>query len=439
MACLTEEVAAVLQQTGDVLSSLVEGSHGSASQNTDLALPSLFRAFQGIRERAAEDQCTLAVLALAKSGKSTLVNAVLGSAVLPSNNVPETARICAIQHTPTAPGPRLAYQTPDGQTVQVEGAGGIREHLRQLNAMGRDGRQGMVADEQPLSIAMPIAALAATPADALSSRITILDTPGPNEAGEDHLRFKVERLMEGVDAVLYILDWSKLKTNEETAMLQRLHELNPGVVRRLCHRCFFVVNKLDLAESSEGMGGEETREYVAALVTSQLNVFLVSARDALRSRLALRPAAAADDLDAFRKVAFGKHWGRVTDPETIRETAVEMLEASGLPELETRVLGFLGRRAALLHLVAVLDDVERLLAQVHNLASASVASLHQGVAALSATVGSLQGRLAATLAQFDDVRREVQELEGLVVDEVRERMGRLRHRLVDQIHQGGGR
>ena len=35
---------------------------------------------------------------------------------------------------------------------------------------------------------------------------------GPNEAGEDHLRFKVERLMEGVDAVLYILDWSKLKT-----------------------------------------------------------------------------------------------------------------------------------------------------------------------------------------------------------------------------------
>ena len=49
-----------------------------------------------------------------------------------------------------------------------------------------------------------------------------------------------------------------------------------------------------------------------------LQVFLVSARDALRSRLALRPADADDDLDAFRKVAFGKHWGRVTDPETIR-------------------------------------------------------------------------------------------------------------------------
>lgn len=35
-------------------------------------------------------------------------------------------------------------------------------------------------------------------------------------------------------------------------MLQRLHELNPGVVRRLCHRCFFVVNKLDLVRGARG-------------------------------------------------------------------------------------------------------------------------------------------------------------------------------------------
>jgi hypothetical protein len=41
-----------------------------------------------------------------------------------------------------------------------------------------------------------------------------------------------------------------------------------------------------------------------------------------------------------------------------------VLAASGLPELEAGVLGFLGRRAAVLHQVALLDDAERLLAQV---------------------------------------------------------------------------
>ena len=33
--------------------------------------------------------------------------------------------------------------------------------------------------------------------------------------------------------------------SEETALLQRLHELNPALIRRLCHRLFFVVNKCD--------------------------------------------------------------------------------------------------------------------------------------------------------------------------------------------------
>ena len=41
-----------------------------------------------------------------------------------------------------------------------------------------------------------------------------------------------------------------------------------------------------------------------------------------------------------------------------------MLAGSGVPELETRVLRFLAERAAVLHKMAVLDDTERLLAQV---------------------------------------------------------------------------
>ena len=73
--------------------------------------------------------------------------------------------------------------------------------------------------------------------------------------------------------------------------------------------------------------------------------------------------------------------------------------------------------------------------QVRNLTSAGAASLHQGVAALSAQIASLQARLADMLPQFEGVREEVQQLEGMVVDEVRERMGRLRGRLEDQINQ----
>ena len=137
-------------------------------------------------------------------------------------------------------------------------------------------------------------------------------------------------------------------------------------------------------ESCEGMGAEETRGYVAELVTQQLNVpgfellpdqvrcpccatrcalrqlargsavavnflvrntpqpcqpsparlpclpgcpparlpclqiFLVSARDALRARMALRAGASEADLLAFRQVAFGRLWEKVKDQEVIR-------------------------------------------------------------------------------------------------------------------------
>lgn len=183
---------------------------------------------------------------LPAAGKSTLLNAILCDSILPSNNVPETARIIAISHADVAE-PRLSYTGPDGAAVEVEGAAAIHEHLRQLNAFARGSERALAADERPLEIEVAVAALAGIPAGAPGSRLTILDTPGkpflaasvpqtapdlpgqcqpvqpmlptpplvtqgPNEAGEDALRYKVERLAEGLDALLYLLDYTKLKT-----------------------------------------------------------------------------------------------------------------------------------------------------------------------------------------------------------------------------------
>ena len=52
--------------------------------------------------------------------------------------------------------------------------------------------------------------------------------------------------------------------------LCRLQDINPQLVARLSQRLFFVVNKVDLMRTSEGLEPEEIKEYVANLVTSQL-------------------------------------------------------------------------------------------------------------------------------------------------------------------------
>ena len=55
----------------------------------------------------------------------------------------------------------------------------------------------------------------------------------------------MERLLETVDIVVYLLDWTKLKTQEEADLLKRLRDINPQLFARLSTRLFFCVNKAD--------------------------------------------------------------------------------------------------------------------------------------------------------------------------------------------------
>lgn len=81
---------------------------------------------------------------------------------------------------------------------------------------------------------------------------------------------QVERLLDSVDAVIYLLDYTKLKTADEAEILQRLKEINPQLMSRLSQRLFFVVNKADMIETSEGLDAEATKQYVADLITHQM-------------------------------------------------------------------------------------------------------------------------------------------------------------------------
>lgn len=55
-------------------------------------------------------------------------------------------------------------------------------------------------------------------------------------AGEEALRFQVERLLDSVDAVIYLLDYTKLRTAEEASIFERIKSINPGLVKRLSRR-----------------------------------------------------------------------------------------------------------------------------------------------------------------------------------------------------------
>jgi Dynamin family len=72
----------------------------------------------------------------ATAGKSTFLNALCGANCLPSTNVPETARICRLIHTPLQPGQEpVLIDTSQGSNnpSTVVGEAAIHAHLKYLN------------------------------------------------------------------------------------------------------------------------------------------------------------------------------------------------------------------------------------------------------------------------------------------------------------------
>jgi hypothetical protein len=124
------------------------------------------------------------------AGKSTLLNALIGANCLPANNVPETARITRITHTQ---GPAELVDNAAEQPKLVTGEEDIKAYLRYLNSEART-RDHLLSDEKYLDLKIPIAALQASndvTAAAQNVTIRLLDTPGPNEAGEVALKAQV--------------------------------------------------------------------------------------------------------------------------------------------------------------------------------------------------------------------------------------------------------
>ena len=70
----------------------------------------------------------------------------------------------------------------------------------------------------------------------------------------------MERLLEGVDCVLYLLDYTKLKTAEEEGLFRRLRAINPQLVARLSSRLFFIVNKVGGVGGGRSGAGREQEE-----------------------------------------------------------------------------------------------------------------------------------------------------------------------------------
>ncbi|MEV6733375.1 MULTISPECIES: dynamin family protein [unclassified Streptomyces] len=300
------------------------------------------------------------VLGEFSSGKSTLINALLGKRLLPTKANPATAFTTVLRWGET----ERAWLYRDADRQGVETAVTTEEFKRevslQIDAYGapRTPSFALAVVEQPLEL--------------LRRSVEIVDSAGINESSDREL--VTLRYLEEVDAVVFVTDAGRPFTLHETEnYLTR--------VRKLGHRdIFFVVNQFDRIEEEERAEVmSRCRNAVAELSgesgsTAAANVFFISALQALRSRI---------DGDA------------------------EGLKASGIGRLESALEVFCMRDAARVKFVRLAEFLR------HNAVNLRV-RLHDEGAILMKSTAELRELLDRSQSTQDQLRASADAIRDIV-------------------------
>jgi small GTP-binding protein len=174
----------------------------------------------------------LVVIGEFNAGKSAFVNALAGSRVLEEGPTPTTSRLQILRYADT-PGRHIEQESIDVVSAPV--------------ALLRD--------------------------------LDIVDTPGTNAIFREHERLTNEFVPQA-DLVLFVTSADRPFTESERAFLENIRNWGKKIV--------VVINKVDVLERAEDR--EQVKRFVAehaqALLGSKPEVFAVSARAALRAKLA---------------------------------------------------------------------------------------------------------------------------------------------------------
>ena len=212
---------------------------------------------QVLADRLRSRKITIAVIGQFKRGKTTLINSILGSKLLPVGIVPITAAITRIEYAPdAAPGTQDA--APNGEAAAVDGetatatvffTNGLSEqvpvsdlHEYISEQENHDNERG-VAEVELL-----------TDAEFLKGGLTLVDTPGVGSVHEQNSKSAMDFARES-DGVIFMLSVDSPLNQIEVDFLRK--------VRRFAGKFYFAVNKIDRVDEDEL---EEYLEYCRSLI-----------------------------------------------------------------------------------------------------------------------------------------------------------------------------
>jgi ribosome biogenesis GTPase A len=308
--------------------------------------------------RLAEDRFNLVVLGEWKRGKSSLVNAILGRALLPTAAVPLTSVVTAVSHGPVERAFILRFGARFPERIPVDA---LRDFVTERG--------------NPHNMKGVASAQVEAPAAFLKHGLHLVDTPGVASVHSESEAVTRAFLPEA-DAAVFVTSAEAPLSRSELGFLD--------TVRSSVRKVFFVVNKIDLVDRREQ---PELVRFIETTLANRLGihkplVFPLSTRTALEAKVSGSAA---------------------------------FLAASGLPALESALAEFLGRERRQVFLAAILDralrlvDAERFALELRRQHAGDEAAKTELARRLEAVESARQDAVRAAEAERAEWERQVLE------------------------------
>ena len=398
-------------------------------------------------------EMNLALVGTMKAGKSTVINAIVGDEILPNRNSPMTTLPTIIRHNNSQQFPQMFLQKKEPIIIMLENmrsclkkkkarksseqsnlieeckdfieecktltesviykdSNAIFEVLLKINDLFRFYTKLGQEDNSLLPIEnylmdydgiddFPVIETKFYHLNKLSfehsiGTFSLLDTPGPNEAGQQKLKEVVNEQLGKASAVLAILDYSQLNAEADAEIRRELLD----IVDYSEGRIFILVNKFDLKDHNS-MNKEETKKYVSAnLLQGKVpegNIYPVSGRFAYLANRALREIEEKGVLPAdndnswvedFGNEAMGRRWeNHINDVDEVKKAAEELWNDSFFNEPLESVISWAYTHSAPISIKAAIDKLcehhNRLDQYLHNKSKMSMASFDSLKSAIS--------------------------------------------------------
>lgn len=367
----------LLEESSEIL--LNEDSFSDDASNTinrfrldRTSFLNLIETLKNEESKVSRLELVLAFMGAMKAGKSTLINSIIGTEVLPHRSHPMTMLPTLIRHNEARIEPVLLfnnkepleklckriinsllehhdaktlssldmYGTPNGKELidrlirkrnycfsdEYLGSEAIFDFLWNINDLVRLSHQLGIEppyqDYQNLE-QLPTIEIAFQQLNQFTEKnkatkgsFAILDTPGPNEFRQsDSLREIFDAQLQRASGVILVIDYTQLNSNAEVDIRQSVMDLS----LQLDDRLFVAVNKFDNKDANS-MDENGVKEYVSEQLLSSLDserVFPLSGRYAYLASRALRELKIHNLLpdverekwvEDFYKQAFGASW-----------------------------------------------------------------------------------------------------------------------------------